>query len=270
MCRSLHRGVTVIWTYEVTNIGTVDIPEADITVTDTVEGDVTQIIDKGNDDAVLAPDETWIYEFQGTAINTANPPAGQNLTLVPNVCTQDGAVSPPSTAYTNIGTVTIPTMSATDPSSYCNPPDTPAIDIIKFTNGQDANDPNGADVPLIPPTGQVIWTYEVTNIGTVDIPEADITVTDSVEGDVTQIINKADGDGILTPGETWVYELQRHGHRLDRAAQRSEPGHCQQRLYPGRRYRSGIECVHQHRHGHDPDHERRGSVQLLRSDGDWY
>ncbi len=146
-------GGQVIWTYEVTNIGTVDIPEADITVTDTVEGDVTQIIDKGNDDAVLSPDETWIYEFQGTAINTANPPAGQNLTLVPNVCTQDGAVSPPSTAYTNIGTVTIPTMSAADPSSYCNTPDTPAIDIVKKTNGQDANDPDGEDVPIITPGG---------------------------------------------------------------------------------------------------------------------
>src|SRR6185436_165277 len=33
-----------------------------------------------------------------------------------------GGTQPPRTAYTNIGTVTIPGGSATDPSSYCNPP----------------------------------------------------------------------------------------------------------------------------------------------------
>ena len=105
------------------------------------------------------------------------------MTLVDDVCTQDGAVSPPSTAYTNVGTVTIPSMDADDPSSYCNPVSDPLIDIIKYTNGQDANDPDGVDVPIIQPTGQVIWTYAVTNVGVIDIPEADITVTDSIEGD---------------------------------------------------------------------------------------
>ena len=31
------------------------------------------------------------------------------------------------------------------------------------------------------PGGSVVWTYEVTNIGPVDIPEADISVTDIYE-----------------------------------------------------------------------------------------
>ena len=214
-------GDDITWTYAVTNVGDVDIPEADITVTDSVEGDVTQIIDKGDGDAILSPAETWVYQLEGTAINTALPPAGENLTLVDDVCTQDGAVSPPSTAYTNVGTVTIPSKEATDPSSYCNPGSDPAIDIIKFTNGQDANDPDGVDVPIIQPTAQVIWTYAVTNVGVIDIPEADITVTDSIEGDVTQIIDKADGDDTLTPNETWVYELR--GTAIDLTAPPSDP-----------------------------------------------
>ncbi|MEZ4582398.1 MAG: hypothetical protein R3A10_12315 [Caldilineaceae bacterium] len=45
--------------------------------------------------------------------------------------------------------MTIPTMSAADPSSYCGPQ--PEIDIIKYTNGFDANDPNGLLVPVITP-----------------------------------------------------------------------------------------------------------------------
>ncbi len=214
-------GDDVTWTYAVTNVGDIDIPEADIAVTDSVEGDVTQIIDKGDGDAILSPDETWIYELQATAINTTSPPADENLTLVDDVCTQDGAVSPPSTAYTNVGTVTIPAMDASDPSSYCNPVSDPLIDIIKYTNGQDANDPDGADVPIIQPTAQVIWTYAVTNIGVIDIAEADITVTDSIEGDVTQIIDKADGNDVLSPGETWVYELR--GTAIDLTAPPSDP-----------------------------------------------
>jgi hypothetical protein len=197
-------GEPVTWTYEVLNAGIVAIPEADITVTDTVEGAVTQIVDKGNGDAILAPAESWLYQVVGTAIDLGNPPANPDLTLVPDVCTQDGAVTNPSTAYTNVGTVTIPSMSAEDPSSYCNPE--PLIDIIKYTNGQDANDPDGADVPIIVAGDVVSWTYEVTNIGTVDIPEADITVTDTVEGAVTQIVDKGDGDAVLAPAEAWLYQ----------------------------------------------------------------
>ncbi|MCB0045079.1 MAG: hypothetical protein KDD92_06610 [Caldilineaceae bacterium] len=204
-------GDTVTWTYEVTNIGTVDIPEADITVTDNVEGTVTDIIDKGDGDDVLAVGEVWWYQLVGTAINLDAPPADTGLVLVDNVCTLDGTQGPADTAYTNVGTVTIPTMSADDPSSYCNPPDEdvtePEIQIIKYTNGADANDPDGSGVPIIAAGDTVTWTYEVTNIGTVDIPEADITVTDNVEGTVTDIIDKGDGDGVLAVGEVWLYQL---------------------------------------------------------------
>ncbi|MEZ4673926.1 MAG: hypothetical protein R2932_06740 [Caldilineaceae bacterium] len=199
-------GAAVTWTYRVTNIGTVAIPDTDITVTDNVIGAITDIIDKGDGDTNLAPGEVWLYQAVGTAIDLANPPDDPDLVLVSNVCTADGTITPPSTAYTNVGIVTIPTASASDPSSYCGPRSQPAIDIIKYTNGQDANDPDGTDVPTIVPGAAVTWTYRVSNIGTVTIPESDITVTDNVIGAITDIIDKGDGDTNLAPGEVWLYQ----------------------------------------------------------------
>ncbi|MCB9160990.1 MAG: hypothetical protein H6644_14285 [Caldilineaceae bacterium] len=209
----------VTWTYAVTNVGEVDIPEADITVTDNVIGAVTAIIDKGTGDAVLSPNEVWVYQATGTALDLGNPPADDALVLVTDVCTQGNATTPPSTAYTNVGTVTIPTMSAADPSSYCGPQ--PEIDIIKYTNGFDANDPNGPLVPVITPGDPVTWTYAVTNVGVVSIPESDITVADNVIGAVTQIIDKSDGDAVMAPGETWMYQAT--GTALDLSSPPDDP-----------------------------------------------
>lgn len=200
-------GAPVTWTYRVVNTSTVAIPEINITVTDNIIGPITTIIDKGDGDAILAPGEAWLYAATGTALDLGNPPADPNLVLVPNVCTQGSVVTPPSQAYTNVGTVTIPTATANDPSSYCGPVpgDEPDIAIRKFTNGRDANDPDGADVPFVVPGETVVWTYLVTNTSTIPIPEADITVTDNVIGLITAIIDKGDGDALLAPGETWLY-----------------------------------------------------------------
>jgi len=200
-------GDPITWTYRVVNTSTVAIPEVDITVTDNVIGTITTILDKADGDAILAPGEVWLYAATGTAIDLATPPTDPNLILVTDVCTQGGIVTPPSTAYTNIGTVTIPNATASDPSSYCGPVigEEPSIAIRKFTNGQDANDPDGVDVPILAPGETVIWTYLVTNTSTIPIPEADITVTDNVIGPITTIIDKGDGDDILAPGEAWLY-----------------------------------------------------------------
>lgn len=199
-------GATITWTYAVSNTGTVTIPEVDIAVTDNVIGTITDIIDKGDGDATLAPGEVWLYQAIGTAIDLSNPPTDPTLVLVTDVCTQGGTVTPPSTAYTNIGIATIPTASASDPSSYCGPPPQPTIDIIKYTNGRDANDPDGTDVPVIGAGNRVTWTYVITNTGVVTIPESDITITDNVIGVITDIIDKGDGDTLLAPGEVWHYQ----------------------------------------------------------------
>ncbi|MCB9137837.1 MAG: hypothetical protein H6642_05765 [Caldilineaceae bacterium] len=215
-------GDAVTWTYQVTNVGLVDIPEADIVVTDSVEGTITGIIDKGDGDAVLAPHEVWLYQAVGTAIDLGSPPANPGLVLVNDVCTQGNADAPGSTAYTNVGVVTIPGMNDEDPSSYCNPQPDPLIDIIKYTNGFDANDPDGSDVPIIIEGDTVTWTYHVTNVGTVNIPEADITVTDNIEGTVTDIIDKGDGDDILAPDEVWIYQAVGVALNLDQPP--ADPG----------------------------------------------
>ena len=62
-------GDTVTWTYEVTNTGNVAFAESDVVVKDDQEGLITNIVDKGDGDNVLASGETWIYEQTGVAQN---------------------------------------------------------------------------------------------------------------------------------------------------------------------------------------------------------
>lgn len=114
-------GGEVTWTYKVTNTGTVNIPEGDISVTDNIIGAVTTV-DKGGDatPAILEPNESWIYSAVGTALDLVSAPDAPNL--LANACNNVSGSVPGSRAYTNLGTVTIPTMSDEDPSSYCNPP----------------------------------------------------------------------------------------------------------------------------------------------------
>ncbi len=119
-------GAAVTWAYDITNTGPVDIPFAEITVTDNIPG-VSPVFSaivsgdgKGDGSAILQPGEVWRYIATGVAINLSNPPQNQGLVLVPNVCREGDAQAPGRTAYTNIGTVQIPNMSADDPSSYCN------------------------------------------------------------------------------------------------------------------------------------------------------
>ncbi|MGK7941648.1 MAG: SdrD B-like domain-containing protein, partial [Crocosphaera sp.] len=111
--------------------------------------------------------------------------------------------------YVNIGTVTAGSVSDEDQSGYTNPegepePENPGINIEKFTNGLDADTLETAAV--IAPHDTVTWTYEVTNTGDVAFNKADIHVTDDQEGAITHISDQGDGDNILAPGETWVYQ----------------------------------------------------------------
>lgn len=117
-------GAPVTWTYRLTNNGPVDIPFADISVTDNIAG-VNPVFSsvisgdlKGDGNGLLQPSEVWEYSATGTALNLSSPPAG--FTPTPNAC-QQGQTVPGRNAYVNIGTVTIPNTSDTDPSSYCNP-----------------------------------------------------------------------------------------------------------------------------------------------------
>lgn len=89
----------------------------------------------------------------------------------------------------------------------------PQIQIKKFTNGPgqnpaDADNPNDPDVPQIHPGDLVTWTYLVTNTGNITIPLATVVVTDSQPGVTPVRVSSSDvnNDGLLSPGEVWIYQ----------------------------------------------------------------
>jgi hypothetical protein len=136
----------------------------------------------------------WRYDVT----NTSNVPLEFDLTDsegVPARCPRIGTIEPGGSVscdaigaaeagqYENVGTVvgTAPsgdTVTASDPSHYVGV--VPAIDIVKSTNGDAANEAPG---PLVEPGDPVTWTYDVTNTGDTDL--SDIEVTDDRIGTIT-------------------------------------------------------------------------------------
>jgi LruC domain-containing protein len=202
----INPGDPVTWTYEVTNTGEVPIARSNVSVTDDQTG-VTPVFDHvktGNADTIFDPGEVWVYVATGIAVDLNTPPVG--VTVVQGVCTHN-QTQPPRTAYVNQGTASIPGATSTAKSSYCNPP-VPGISIVKYTNGQVANDPNGGDVPFINPGAPVTWTYKVTNSGQVAVARANVSVTDDQTG-VTPVFDheiSGNGNTVFDPGEVWLYK----------------------------------------------------------------
>ena len=202
----ISAGGAVMWRYDITNTGQTPVAAADVAVTDNVTGVTPSCAAAAAADAnhVFDPGETWQCTATGTALDltSPNPPAGTHI--VANSCSQGGARTP-SNAYTNLGTVTIPGATATDPSSYCNPPRKPGVSIVKYTNGADANDPNAAGVPDISAGGAVMWRYDITNTGQTPVAAADVAVTDNVTGVTPSCAAAAaaDANHVFDPGETW-------------------------------------------------------------------
>ncbi len=198
-------GATVLWIYLVTNTGAVAFDAADVTVTDSVEGAVTdRIADTvGDDDNSFEPGEVWTYQKSGTARTLSSESGSFIVDGCGNVAT--GAVS--RNTYANSVTALAGQLSANDTSHYCNPL-LPGIEVLKLTNGNDAKLANDADVPLITPGATVLWTYLVTNTGSVTFDAADVTVTDSVEGAITDrtVDTVGDNDNSFEPGEVWTYQ----------------------------------------------------------------
>jgi hypothetical protein len=145
---SVLAGQAILWTYVVTNTGQVALNP--VTVTD--DQGVTVTCPK----AALEPGESMTCTSQGFAV--AGPYA--------NIGTAAG--QPPAGDP----------VTASDPCHYYGYQ--PAIDLEKWTNGQDADDPPGPEV-LVGSTVQ--WLYLVTNRG--DVSLADVTVTDDTLGPVT-------------------------------------------------------------------------------------
>jgi uncharacterized repeat protein (TIGR01451 family) len=87
-------------------------------------------------------------------------------------------------------------------SSGKGAPDCPApgINIVKFTNGEDANDPPG---PTVAAGSVVTFTYTVTNTG--NVPLDNVEVNDDHLGTVTSFTGDTNGNGLLDTTETWTY-----------------------------------------------------------------
>lgn len=117
-------------------------------------------------------------------------------------------LEPGTTNLVNTGTLNVndevyEELEATVPIAF-----EAGIDIEKATNGVDADNPNGPEIPV---GGTVTWTYEVRNTGNVLL--SDIVVTDS-DNDVDPVavldggfnVGDLDDDGILDFDEVWQYQ----------------------------------------------------------------
>ncbi|MGE3344581.1 MAG: SdrD B-like domain-containing protein, partial [Vicinamibacterales bacterium] len=141
-------GSPVSWTYVVTNTGNVALNT--VTVTD----------DKGV--SVSCPATTLAVDASMTCSGTGVATAG---------------------AYVNIGCATAKSPAGEDVNA-CNPDhyfgSSPAITLVKKTNGTDNNTAPGIEVPV---GSTVTWTYLVTNTGNVTL--TNLALTDDKIGSVS-------------------------------------------------------------------------------------
>src|SRR5262249_21944979 len=96
---------------------------------------------------------------------------------------------------TNVGTVTAdevnnPGTTDTDANSANYFGDAPAVHIVKFVNGQDADSPTGPHVVAGSP---VTFTYVVTDTG--NVPLANVAVTDDKLGAISSFTGDTNNNG---------------------------------------------------------------------------
>jgi hypothetical protein len=170
-------GSTVTFTYVVTNTG--NVPLANVAVSDDKLGPITSFTGDTNGNGLLDLTETWTYTQTATAL------AGQQTNT--GTVTANDANNPPGTIVTD-----------DNPGNYFG--DAPAINIVKFVNGQDADTPTGPSVPV---GSTVTFTYVVTNTG--NVPLANVVVSDDKLGPITSFTGDTNGNGLLDLTETWTY-----------------------------------------------------------------
>ena len=133
-------GAPVTWHYVITNTGNTSL--TDVALDDDRLGDIDCPVD------TLAPDEKTTCIASGIA--------------------QPGQYENVATASGDDGSG--PTARDSDPSHYFG--QDASVQLEKFTNEEDADDPPG---PLVPVGGRVVWIYRVTNTGNVPLRQWKVT-----------------------------------------------------------------------------------------------
>ena len=158
---------TVTFTYIVTNAGNVAL--SNVAVTDDKVTPVTYVSGDTNSDGLLQPGETWIYTATATLFATTT-----------NTATATGGASESTATATSTVTVVVAAPA-------------PAIRVAKAASPKS----------LTGGPGWITFDYRVTNPGNVAL--GDVSVTDDKIGELTYVSGDTGSDGLLEPGETWVY-----------------------------------------------------------------
>jgi uncharacterized repeat protein (TIGR01451 family) len=211
-------GDTLLYSINIVNIGQVDLPAGSFNVLDffsPVFDDATYVLNStqydsdgnGTPDSAIPDSGTTAFPLDENGFtNTVALPKGGNQIITFKVVIDDFEdLTPGTTSIINQGILRPPGGDPNDPIDEFETEDPlnfqTGIDIEKATNGDDADSPTG---PNIPAGDTVTWTYEVTNTGNVWL--SNISVNDDQLGAITNLIDNGNGDNILQPGETWVYE----------------------------------------------------------------
>src|SRR5262249_32966406 len=210
--RILTVGTNVVWTYLVSNPGSVPLTVVSVrddNGTPNVPGDdfsPRYVSGDADNDGLLDPGETWLYTSAVVVTYTVQPNLYGNL----------GSV-----AATTPGGQTI--TAASDPSYHLG--NVPTLFILKAINAADPMHPTPAELAQaapgrpLPVGTPVVWTYQVTDVGDAPVkvtslrddagtpsdPADDFSPTPVLQAGINFNIGDTNTNGLLDPGEVWLY-----------------------------------------------------------------
>ncbi|MEZ4714130.1 MAG: GEVED domain-containing protein [Caldilineaceae bacterium] len=168
---------------------------------------VATLVDHGDGDNVLAPNEVWELTVVRPAADLSDP--SQIGGLNPVVGCQASGARP---TYENVARVTVSIANITaaadeDSSHFCNPPPPPPVVEIRIKKAVNGWDADSAPGPVIIEDTPLLWTYVITNTGTVALEQ--IVVKDD-KIDPTTIQCPA---STLAPGQSMTCETAKDRYK---------------------------------------------------------
>lgn len=160
-------GGAVVYEYQIFNLGTGSL--TDISVVDDKCSPVNYISGDVNNNKQLEKDEVWKYNCQMNLIRTTT-----------NTATATGKLNGDSNSASATSTVVVQVPER-------------SIKLIKATTPE----------KILEKSGQVVYSYEVTNIGSLTLN--DITLTDDKCNNIVLALGDANNNNKLEPGEIWKY-----------------------------------------------------------------